>query len=311
MTHNTSSERMKYYCSANTSMDVFMMAESRAMRGKIVVITGATTAFGRATAEGLARMGASLVLVGGDKVQLSSVAESLIRNSPDSILRSLTADHSSMTEVRRSAAEIMAEPNRIDVLINNVGTVAHEREVTADGYERTFAVDHLAPFLLTNLLLDALRSSAPSRIITVSSTPHPAGSLNLDDLMLDRGYSPSRACGQAKLANILFTYELAQRLQGSGVTANFVENRAGRTRFGIEAGGMAHLDMVAVRPFELSWRSGVRTTIHLAASPEAEGLTGQCFSGMRSRRPAPALYDMEEARMLWEVSERLTGLRTG
>jgi NAD(P)-dependent dehydrogenase (short-subunit alcohol dehydrogenase family) len=288
-----------------------MRAESMFIRGKSVVITEATTALGRATAEGLAKMGASLVLVGGDRVQLSSAAERVKRDFPDTMLKTLVADLSSMMEVRRSASEIMSEQHRIDVLINNVGTAAQIREVTVDGYERTFALGHLAPFLLTNLLLASLRSSAPSRIITVSSSPYRAGSLNLDDLMLERGYSTSRACGQAKLANILFTCELAQRLQGTGVTANFVGLRAGRTRFGIEACGTAHLDMVAVRPFELSWMSGVRTTIYLAASPEAEGLTGRCFTGMRPRRPARASYDREAARMLWEVSERLTGLRTG
>jgi NAD(P)-dependent dehydrogenase (short-subunit alcohol dehydrogenase family) len=286
-----------------------MRAVSMFISDKVALITGATTELGKATAVGLAKMGATLVLVGGDRGRLSSVAKVIIQEAPHTVLRTLLADLSSMAEVRRSVSEIMIEERRIDVLINNVGVVAREREVTVDGYERTFALDHLAPFLLTNLLMTDLLFSAPSRIITVSSTPYPAGPLNLDDLMLERGYSASLACGQAKLANILFTYELAHRLQGTGVTANFVDNRTRRTGFGIEAGRMTRLDMVAVRPFELSRRSGVKRIIHLAASPEVVGLTGQCFTSSRSRRPAPISSDIEEARMLWEVSEGLTGLR--
>ena len=261
---------------------------------------------GRATAEGLAKMGASLVLVGGDRVQLSSAAERVKRDFPDTMLKTLVADLSSMMEVRRSASEIMSEQHRIDVLINNVGTAAQIREVTVDGYERTFALGHLAPFLLTNLLLASLRSSAPSRIITVSSSSYPAGSLNLDDLMLERGYSTYRACGQAKLANT-FTCELAQRLQGTGVTANFVASGRGEQGSGSKLVGRT-FGHGGRTPFELSWMS--KNNIYLPP-PRGRGFDRSVLTGMRLRRPARASYDREAARMLWEVSERLTGLRTG
>lgn len=281
------------------------------MKDKVVVITGATTGLSKATAIGLAKMGATLVLVGGDRGQLSSLAEVIFREAPHTVPRTILADHSSMAEVRRSASEIISEQRRINILINNVGTVAHEREVTVDGYERTFALNHLAPFLLTNLLLSSLRASAPSRIITASSTAHTVSSLDLDDLMLERGYSPFRASGQAKLANMLFTCELAQRLQGTGVTANFVDAGKARTRFCIEAGALMRLDTVALRSLELRSRSGARTSIHLASSREVEGLTGQCFTSMRPSKPNPACYDTKATRILWDISERLTGLGTG
>ncbi len=285
------------------------MADDRIMREKIVVITGATSGIGRATAEGLARMGASLVLVGRDKKGLSSVEEGIVRYGSAPVPQALLADLSSMAEVRRLASKIVSEHPRIDVLINNAGTISGERRVTGDGYEYTFALDHLSPFLLTNLLLDSLNASTPSRIITVSSIAHAAGSMHFDDLMLEKGYTPWKAYGQAKLANVLFTYELACRLRGTGVTANCVHPGAVRSKFGNEASGMVHIALVAIRPFEISSRQGARTPIYLASSPGVEGVTGQYFARMKPRRSSPASYDMEAARRLWEVSERLTGLR--
>ncbi len=277
------------------------------MKGKLVVITGASSGIGRATAEGLATRGASLALVGRDIRRLSSAAEAIRKAAPVPV-HTYIADLSSMAEVRRVASEIGAAHPRIDVLINNAGTVGGRRRVTVDGYEHTFALDHLSPFLLTNLLLPSLKASAPSRIVTVSSVAHFTGSLHLDDLMMENGYSAWRAYSQAKLANVMFTYELARRLQGTGVTANCAHPGVVRSRFGQEASGLLHLGLVVLRPFSISARQGARTIIYLASSPQVEGVSGRYFAAMRPRQSSPASCDQRSAERLWEASEALTGL---
>jgi NAD(P)-dependent dehydrogenase (short-subunit alcohol dehydrogenase family) len=195
------------------------------------------------------------------------------------------------------------------VLINNAGTIVGDRRLTVDGYEYTFALDHLSPFLLTDLLLGKLKATAPSRVITVSSAAHFYGTMHFDDLMLKKGYRPFKAYGQAKLANVLFTYELAKRLDGSGITANCLHPGTVRTHFGDELGKAGRLAIVVVRPFEISPRRGARTSIYLASSPEVEGVTGKYFVSRRPRRSSGESYNLEEARRLWDVSVRLTGLQ--
>ncbi|MBI0583025.1 MAG: SDR family oxidoreductase [Methanomassiliicoccus sp.] len=282
--------------------------DKQGMSGKLVVITGATSGIGRATAEGLSAMGATLLLVGRDEGRLKAAQDSMPRVEGVPMPETHCADLSSMAEVRRLAAAIRDAHPRVDVLINNAGTIAGRRKLTVDGYEYTFALDHLSPFLLTNLLLDRLKAAAPSRIITVSSSAHLAGKIHFDDLMLARRYSAPRAYGQAKLANVLFTYELARRLEGTRVTANCVHPGAVRTHFGNEASGPVRIGLVAVRPFELSARQGARTPIYLASSPEVEGVTGRYFVRGKARRSSTASYDLDAARRLWEESARLTGL---
>ena len=220
----------------------------------------------------------------------------------------MRADLSSLTEVRRLAAEIRDRVPRLDVLINNAGTIVGDRRLTADGFEYTFALDHLSPFLLTNLLLSLLIASSPSRVVTVSSSAHRFGRIHFDDLMLEKGYTAFKAYSQAKLANVLFTYELARRLRGTGVTANCLDPGPVRTRFGNETSGLLHIGLVAVRPFELSPNRGARTSIYLASSPEVEGVTGRYFVRRRPHRSFPVTYDEGAAKRLWDVSTKLTGL---
>jgi retinol dehydrogenase-14 len=277
------------------------------MRGKVAVVTGATSGIGRSTAEGLARMGASLVLIGRNKERLASIGDEIVDGTGVAPVL-MRADLSSMAEVRRLAAEIGDKVPRLDVLINNAGTIVGDRRLTADGYESTFALDHLSPFLLTNLLLSLLIASAPSRAVTVSSSAHRFGRIHFDDLMLEKGYTAFKAYSQAKLANVLFTYELARRLRGTGVTANCLDPGPVRTRFGNEASGLLHIGLVAVRPFELSPDHGARTSIYLASSSEVEGMTGRYFVRRKPHRSSPVTYDEGAAKRLWDISARLTGL---
>lgn len=281
------------------------------MQGKTVVITGATSGIGRATAKGLARKGASLVLVGRSKEGLVSTSEDIAQESGAPAPMLMRADLSSMAYVRRLAIEMKEKVSRLDVLINNAGTIMGDRRLTVDGYEYTFALDYMSPFLLTNLLLDLLTSSYPSRIVNVSSSVHRFGRVRFDDLMMERDYSPFRAYCQAMLANVLFTHELARRLEGTGITANCLDPGMVRTRFGNEASGLLHIGLVVARPFELSPERGARTSIYLASSPEVEGVTGRYFVRRGVHRSSPASYDQDLARRLWQVSEMLTGLNKG
>jgi len=277
------------------------------MRDRTVLITGATGGIGREAARGLAAMGASLALVGRDEERLARAREQAVEaGSPE--VRTFRADISSMAEVRRLAGEVLEAIPRLDVLVNNAGTIVGERRTTADGYEYTFALDHLSPFLLTNLLLPRLMASAPSRVVTVSSAAHWTGRMHFDDLMLERGYRPFRAYCQAKLANVLFTYELARRQEGTGVTANCLHPGAVRTDFGKMLRGASRLGMSIIRPFEIGPRRGARTTIYLASSPDVQGVTGRYFVGRRLAASSPASHSSDDARKLWEASERLTGL---
>lgn len=280
-----------------------MTSSSDEMKGKTVLITGATAGIGKATAIGLADKGARLILVGRSDQRLAAVAA----EGHQEVI-TMKAELSSMAEVRRLAAEILGSAPRLDVLINNAGTIVGDRRLTVDGYEYTFALDHLSPFLLTNLLLGTLKASAPSRVIAVSSAGHLAGTMHFDDLMLEKGYRAFKAYSQAKLANVLFTNELARRLAGTGVTANSLHPGTVRTHFGDELKGAFRIGMYLVRPFEIGPRTGARTSIYLASSPEVEGVSGKYFVRQKPRRPSAEAADPEIARRLWEVSAKLVGL---
>jgi NAD(P)-dependent dehydrogenase (short-subunit alcohol dehydrogenase family) len=217
------------------------------------------------------------------------------------------ADLASMGQVR-ALADRLAELERIDVLVNNAGLMAGQRRVTADGYDEVFAVNHLAPFLLTNLLLGQLTAAGPARVITVTSDAHRAARLDLDDLQLERGWEGWRAYASSKLANILFTRELARRLAGSAVTANCAHPGLVRTRFGREVRGPMRVGVTLARPLMLSPRRGARTIVYLATSPEVAGATGGYYVKSRPREPSPAARDDSAARRLWQLSEELTGL---
>jgi NAD(P)-dependent dehydrogenase (short-subunit alcohol dehydrogenase family) len=279
------------------------------MDGKTCVVTGATGGIGRETALGLARAGAAVAVVGRDRARgeaaLAEVRAAATGGAPSLFL----ADLGSLGDVRRLAADLDAALPRIDVLVNNAGAMNAVRKTTVDGYEATLAVNHLAPFLLTNLLLPKLRASAPARVVTVASDAHrmvPA--MDWDDLMSERRYAGMRVYGQSKLANILFAKALAQRLAGTGVTSNALHPGVVATGFGKNDPGWMRWVVRLGAPFMLSPARGAATTLYLATAPEVEGVTGEYFARSRVARPTAAAEDAAAAERLWEISARLVGL---
>jgi len=280
------------------------------MAGKTVLITGATSGIGRATALGLARMGAHLAITGRDRGRTEDAARE-IRAAGGGEVDVLVADLSSQSEVRRLAEEVLHSLSRIDVLINNVGGYWDTRHVTVDGLERTFALNHLAPFLLTNLLLDKLKQSAPARVVMVSSNAHAAGRIDFGDLQGERSYSGARAYSQSKLANILFSYELARRLPATSVTANALHPGLVNTSFGAEdPAGVQKLLVPLLRPFMKSPARGAATSIHLASAADLERVTGRYFANSKPTRSSKPSYDEAAAARLWQVSGDLVDLTT-
>lgn len=279
------------------------------MQGRTVLVTGGTGGIGRATAEALAGFGARVGIVGRDPERAQRVAEELRLSAGRGTVDVFVADLSSQAEVRRLAEGVLTTYRRLDVLVNNVGGYWAHRHITADGLEHTFALNHLAPFLLTNLLLDRLRESQPSRVVTVSSGAQAMGRIDFEDLQGEHDYNGQRAYNQSKLANVLFSYELARRTEGTGVTANALHPGVVATDFGREdARGWMRAMLPLVRPFLKSPERGAATSVHLASSPQVTGVSGRYFVGERPRRSAPRSYDEQVARRLWDVSARLTGL---
>jgi retinol dehydrogenase 14 len=286
------------------------MTETTPMAGRTVVVTGGTGGIGKATAVGLAALGAHVTITGRDRRRAEQAAAE-IRAADGPEVGIVVADMSSQAEVRRLADELLAALPRLDVLVNNVGGFWQTRHVTADGLERTFALNHLAPFLLTHLLLDRLKESAPARVVTVSSGAQAMGRIDFDDLQGERSYSGQRAYNQSKLANLLFTYELARRLEGSGVTANALHPGVVRTAFGAEdPGTLQRLFVPLVRPFLKSPEQGAVTSIRLASSPDLGHASGQYFVNGRPKRSSARSYDRAVAQRLWETSAELVGLPT-
>jgi NAD(P)-dependent dehydrogenase (short-subunit alcohol dehydrogenase family) len=236
-------------------------------------------------------------------------ATAITRESGNPAVDVFVADMSSQTEVRRLAAEVLSAYPRLDVLLNNVGGFWAHRHATVDRLEHTFALNHLAPFLLTSLLLERLKTSAPARVVTVSSGAHAQGRIDFDDLMGQRDYSGHRAYNQSKLANVMFSYELTRRLKGSGVTANVLHPGMTSTAFSAEdpARAMA-LIVFAIRPFMKSPKKGAETAVYLASSPEAERVTGRYFANRKPKKSQKASYDTAAITRLWQVSAELVGL---
>jgi retinol dehydrogenase 14 len=288
------------------------MADTASMNGKTVLITGGTGGIGRAAAAGLASMGARVGITGRDRGRADEAAAAISRQSGGARVDVFVADMSSQTEVRRLAGEVLATYPRLDVLLNNVGGFWSHRHVTADGLERTFALNHLAPFLLTSLLLDRLIDSAPARIVTVASAAQSMGTINFDDLMGERKYSGQQAYNQSKLANVMFTYELAKQLEGSGVTATVLHPGMTNTAFSAEDPSRAFAPLVAVmRPFMKSPARGAETPIYLASSLEAEGVSGRYFANRKAKDSNRSSYDAEATARLWRVSADLVGRAPG
>ena len=279
------------------------------MSGAVCVVTGATSGIGKATAAALAGRGAHVVLVSRDRRRGEAAAAELTA-AAGRAPRLEVADLAAMGQVR-ALADRLGALERIDVLINNAGLMAGQRRVTADGFDEVFAVNHLAPFLLTNLLLGQLAAAGPARVITVTSDAHTAARLDLDDLQLERGWQSWRAYANSKLANILFTRELARRLGHSTVTANCAHPGVVRTRFGREARLPMRAAVTLARPFMLSPGRGARTIVYLATSPQVAGATGGYYVKSQRREPSPSARDAAAARRLWQLSEELTGLTPG
>ena len=277
------------------------------MTGRVCVVTGATRGIGRATAEGLARLGASVVMLcrkreDGEKVSREIAADAGM--IPDVV----PADLSSQTSIRQAALYLRDRYPRLHVLINNAGVIPRQREVTVDGLELQFAVNHLAYFLLTDLLLPQLEAGAPSRIINVSSGAHTHAAIDFNDLQADRGYESKQVYSRSKLANILFTYELSRRLRGTGVTANCLNPGVVATGMLADYIGISAIGAPLARTFGAIPEEGAETSIYLASSPDVESVTGKYFERKQPRISSRASYDEAAARRLWEVSERLTGI---
>src|SRR5687767_5406379 len=255
----------------------------RRMTGKTVLVTGGTSGIGKATALGLAAMGAHVVITGRDRGRTEHSAGE-IRAAGGGQVDVLVGDLSSQAEVRRLAVEVLQRYSHLDVVINNVGGYWNTRNVTADGLERTFALNHLAPFLLTTLLLDRLKQGSPARVVTVASNAQALGRIDFDDLRGERSYSGARAYNQSKLANVLFTYELARRLRNTDITTNALHPGVVNTSFGAADPALAQRWLVPfLRPLMKSPARGAATSIHLASAPELERVTGRFFANSKTK----------------------------
>ena len=286
-----------------------MVDEAPSMAGKTVLVTGATGGIGKATAIGLAALGARVGITGRDIKRVEAAAVEVRGATGNPQVDAFGADMSSQAEVRRLAAEVLDAYPRLDVLVNNVGGFWATRHVTADGLEHTFAVNHLAAFLLTNLLLDRLKASTLARVVTVSSGAQSMGKIDFEDLQGERTYSGQTAYNQSKLASVMFTYELARRLEGTGVTATVLHPGVVSTRFGAEDPSRIFKVVVPfVRPFMKTPQQGAATSIYLASSPKVEGVTGTYFANRKPQTSNKASYDHDAATRLWQVSAALVGL---
>src|SRR5262245_38860394 len=276
------------------------------MRGRICLITGATSGIGRVAARELARRGATLLIVSRDRARGESTLAEMEQADGQGPIDLLTADLASQSSIRALAHGVRQRTDRLHVMIHNAGVICLNRRLTMDGIETTLAVNHLAPFLLTHLLEDLLFAGVPSRVVTVASGAHRVGRIDFHDLQGERRYRGFLAYAQSKLANILFTYELSRRLSGSQVAANCLHPGAVDTHLWRESRGLLSLAIRAARPFFLTAEQGAADIINLASSPALEGVTGKYFAKGRERRSSRASYDTDAARRLWEMSTSLT-----
>src|SRR5277367_1328881 len=280
------------------------------MQGKTIVATGATSGIGEVAILALAGLGARIVFIARDEARAQATMRKLEAKAPGLGHRVHLADLSSMAETRKVGEAIAANEPRVDVLMNNAGALFSDRRVTPEGLELTFALNHMAYFVLTEALRDKLIASAPARIVSTSSTAHQGMNLDFNDLQSAKSYNGLRVYGRSKLANILFTRELARRLAGTGVTANCLHPGVVATRFGESSGGFAGLLIPFLRPFFLSPEKGGDTIVYLASSPEVAKTTGEYFVKRKITEPSQAARDDAAAKRLWETSETLAGARS-
>ena len=280
------------------------------VKDKVCVITGGTDGIGKAAAYGLAVQGARLLVHGRHPDKGARAVAEIKARSGNPAIEFLQADFSSLADVRRLAATVMEHTPRIDVLVNNAGGIFTKRSLSKEGYEMTFAVNHLAPFLLTHLLLDTLKSGGPSRIVTTASNAHRGAQIPFDDLQATRKYSAMGAYGSSKLANILFTRALAKRLQGTAVTATCLHPGFVRTSFGRNNDFSPLLKRVfgLIARFARTPEKGAETVIYLAGSPQVQGASGGYYFDCKLTPPSSAGQDDNAAERLWEVSEELVGI---
>jgi len=278
------------------------------MQGKVVVITGATSGIGQVAAERLAGMGARIVLVARDKGRGEAALARLRERAPGAAHSIHYADLSRLAEMKRVAAEIAAAEPRIDALINNAGALFSSRHITKDGLELTFALNHMAYFVLTHGLSERLRASAPARVVNTASDAHKRAGLDLDDLQSANGYSGFKAYGRSKLWNILYTRELARRLAGEGVTANCLHPGFVATRFGDQSGGLLSAVVRMAKLFAISPEEGAETLVYLTSSPEVAHVSGAYFYRCRAAAPTKEAQDDAAAKRLWLETAKLAGL---
>jgi retinol dehydrogenase 12 len=278
------------------------------MKGKVVVITGGTSGIGRVAAERLAGMGARLVLVARDRARGETAMARLRERMPGAAHRIHYGDLSQVTEMKRVAAEISEAEPRIDVLVNNAGALFSSRRVTEDGLERTFALNHVAYFVLTHGLRERLAAAAPARVVNVASDAHQGARLDFSDLQSAAGYRGFAAYGRSKLCNILYTRELARRWVGRGITINSLHPGFVATRFGDESGGLLSYAVRVAKLFAISPERGADTIVYLASSDEVAGINGGYFYKRRPATPSPEARDDDAAGRLWQETARVTGI---
>lgn len=279
------------------------------MQGKLIVITGGTSGIGYYTAQEVARMGATVIITGRDETKCQTSVEKIKRETGNPAISYLLAELSSQAQIRSIAGKFLDQHDRLDVLVNNAGGANLFRQVSEDGLERTFAVNHLAYFLLTNLLLGALKNSPQARVVSVSSGSHYGEHIDFNDLQLKRFYNPVKAYGRSKLANILFAYELTRRMEGTQVTSNALTPGMVATDIWKKVNPwLTPLIYPVVERMAQTPLQGAQTSIFLATSPEVEGVTGLYYADKRPVKTSPESYDVETARRLWEVSSELVGL---
>jgi NAD(P)-dependent dehydrogenase (short-subunit alcohol dehydrogenase family) len=278
------------------------------MSDKIVLITGANSGIGKAASLALAKMSAQVVMVARNKERGETARAEIVKESGNSSVDLLLADLSSLESVRQLSREFQSKYRRLDVLVNNAGLFNQRRNVTVDGYENTFETNYLSSFLLSNLLLDLLKKSAPSRIINVSSLGHYNGHINFDDLNLEKNYGGWKAYGQSKLALVLFTHQLAKKLEGTGVTVNALHPGTVATHIWSRPLGPFGFIMTLPKLFMISPQKGADTIVYLAASDEAANISGEYLEKSRVKKSSDESYDDDVAQRLWEVSSKLTNL---
>lgn len=275
------------------------------LRGKTAIVTGGTNGIGFITAQELAHLEAQVVIFSRNQEKCQAAVEQIKRTTGNINIESISVDLSLMASVRQAADIFLKQHSRLDILVNNAGAVFFQRQVSAEGLEMTFALNHLSYFLLTDLLLDILKSNAPSRIINVSSDAHQNGRINFDDLMSEKSYSGFGAYSMSKLANIMFTYELADRLSGTQVSVNALHPGFVATGFARNNGKLINFGMSITKPFARKPEKGAETSIYLASSTEVDGVSGKYFTDCREVKSNAASYNKDDQKRLWEISSEI------